>query len=88
MQGFVTNADETRRPPNEPLMWFGHDRVVMDSISRLGLHRWVIARKGEPPKTDEYLASAARRAGDGEVLFWEFEQDGYFYLYMVWKLPP
>jgi hypothetical protein len=70
-----------------PLAWVGEgkkDRVILDDITRRGLHRLVVARKGEPMEAEAWLAAARQKAGK-DVTSWIVEQDGFFILWIVWK---
>jgi hypothetical protein len=58
---------------------------LLDDITRYGLRRWVVARRGEPPEVTELLEIVAGIT-QALVYAWCVEQDdGYWYLWIVWK---
>lgn len=61
----------------------GETRVVLDSISRCGLWRLHIMRKGAEPDIMPYIVRAT-----GEVHAWRYEQPaGMHHLWLAWKVP-
>ena len=74
------------RPTNRPLAWIGSDRLLLEDVTRFGLHRQVVARKNEPPNVNDYLAAIQQKT-NAEVHHWIVERDGFFCLWMVWKEP-
>ena len=75
------------RHPNNPLRWIGADRVLLDDITRYGLRRWVVARLGEPPEVADLLEIVARITQAIVHAWCVAKDDGYWYLWMVWKEP-
>lgn len=77
---------ERVRSVNKPIAWVGHDRILLDDVTPLGLHRRVIACKGEPPNMVSFLQAAYQEAGDAKVHYWlAWKADGFCYLWIVWK---
>lgn len=75
------------RSVESPLRWIGADRVLLDDVTVYGLRRWVVARRDEPPEVADLLEIAAGMT-KAEVYAWCIEKDdGYWYLWMVWKEP-
>lgn len=84
--GIVTRRSSVH-PPGQPLRWIGADRVLLDDITIYGLRRWVVARRGEPPEVGDLLGIVEGMT-QAEVYAWCVEKDdGYWYLWMVWKEP-
>jgi hypothetical protein len=73
------------RPVDQPLAWIGNDRLLLNDRTTTGLRRRVIACKDEMPYQVEHLCQAYREAGKAKVDSWMFEQDGFYYLWIVWK---
>ena len=71
-----------------PLAWVGpdkKDRLLIDDVTPRGLHRKVVARKGEMMNTVDWLNAAMSDAKGAEVRHWLIEKDGYWFLWMIWK---
>lgn len=73
------------RPTNRPLAWIGADRLLLDDVTRYGLHRRVVARKGEPPNVGDYLSTAQGRTTANVYAWCVLRDDGFWYLWIVWK---
>lgn len=72
------------RPVSQPLAWIGSDRLLADDVTIFGLRRLVVARKDDPPNVTDYLMQMQ----DAEVYAWcVLKDDGFWYLWMVWKEP-
>ena len=74
------------RPVDRPLAWLGSDRLLLDDTSRYGLRRKVIARKDEMMDMVMHLQMAMIQAGQARVYYWMFERDGFWFLWMCWKV--
>ena len=84
----VSGAERSSRlrPTNRPLAWIGSDRLLLEDVTRFGLHRQGVARKGEPPNVEIYLSTVQRRYSNADVSHWLVErEDGFWYLWIVWK---
>lgn len=69
---------------SQPLAWIGSDRLLADDVTIFGLRRLVVARKDDPPNVTDYLMQMQ----DAEVYAWcVLKDDGFWYLWMVWKEP-
>ena len=77
-----------QRPRARPAVgWIGADRVLLDDETIYGLRRWVVARRGEPPEVADLL-EIVEGMTQADVYAWCIEKDdGYWYLWMVWKEP-
>ena len=73
------------RSVDKPIAWLGADRLLLDDTTQYGLRRRVFARKGEWVDYLIHLKHARDMANGAEVYPWMFEQDGFFYLWIVWK---
>lgn len=74
------------RPPDKPLAWVGHDRLLLDDRTVYGLRRKVIARKDDIPNQVTWLQAAYQQAGTADVHWWLVQRnDGFVYLWIVWK---
>lgn len=72
---------------SNPLRWIGADRVLLDDVTEYGLRRLVIARRDEPPDVADLLEMAGQMT-QAEVYAWcVLKEDGFWYLWMVWKEP-
>ncbi len=76
------------RPLSSPLAWFGEDRVLLDDVTRYGLRRRVVARKGGWPDHQAFLAVATQEAKGAEIHCWVYEQveTGFAFLWICWKV--
>ena len=84
----VTAATQTRgdvRPPDKPIAWVGADRILLDDVTSLGLHRKVIARKDDIPNVVTWLQAVFDEARDAQVHWWLVQRGDYMYLWMIWK---
>ncbi len=82
----IAATSSTARPPEHPLAWIGSDRLLLDDVTPYGLRRKVIARKNEMMDMVMYLQLAMIQAGKATVHYWMFERDGFWFLWMVWKV--
>ncbi|MCZ2076191.1 MAG: hypothetical protein LC130_14465 [Bryobacterales bacterium] len=76
------------RRPSSPLAWIGMDkgdRLLADDVTPYGLHRLVVARRGEPPNVTDYLVTAQRRTTANIYAWCVLKNDGFWYLWIVWK---
>ena len=76
------------RPTSSPIAWFGKDRLLLDDLTPYGLRRRVVARKGDWPDVQAFLAVAVKEAEGAEVHCWMYEQieNGFAYLWICWKV--
>lgn len=74
------------RPVSQPIAWVGADRILLDDMSRFGLRRKVIARCGDLPDVMGFVQAAIGQAGGAEVHWWLAEHDGFWFLWIVWKV--
>ena len=85
---FVTAARRSLiRTVDNPLARIGSDRLLLDDVTRFGLHRQVIARRDEPPDAAVYLAAIRQKSPEADVSHVLFEKDSFFFLWMWWKEP-
>lgn len=61
------------------------DRLLADDVTPYGLHRLVVARRGEPPNVTDYLVTAQRRTTANIYAWCVLKNDGFWYLWIVWK---
>ncbi len=73
------------RPVNKPIAWVGADSILLDDVSRFGLRRKVIARKGGIPDMMAFVQAAFKLAGDADMRWWLVERNEYWFLWIVWK---
>ncbi len=73
------------RPVDSPIAWIGNDRVLLDDVSRCGLHRRVIACKDAVPHQVEHLLQVFKKAGNAKVDWRMYEKDGFYFLWIFWK---
>lgn len=74
------------RPVDQPIAWVGSDRILLDDVTSLGLHRKVVARKDDIPNVIAFLEVAFKQAGKAQVQWWlVYMTNGYFYLWIIWK---
>lgn len=74
------------RQADNPLAWVGDDRLLLNDRTAYGLRRKVYANKGDVPNQVLHLAKAYQEAGEATVHWWMFEDDGFHYLWIVWKV--
>ncbi len=55
------------RDPEQPLSWVGADRLLLNDVTPAGLHRKVIARKGEAPNVDDWLRATRIESRAAEI---------------------
>ena len=75
------------RTVDNPLARIGSDRLLLDDVTRFGLHRQVIARRNESPDVEVYLAAIRQKSPEADVSHWIVEKNEFFFLWMVWKEP-
>lgn len=73
------------RPVDRPIAWVGHDRILLDDVTSLGLHRKVIARREDVPNAVAWLQAAFEEAKDARVHWWLVNKGNDVYLWIVWK---
>jgi hypothetical protein len=76
------------RPVNNPLAWIGADRLLLDDVTVYGLRRQVVAHKVVPPNVDVYLRTVESRTTANVYAWCVLKDDGYWYLWIVWKEQP
>ena len=72
----------------KPVAWVGDDkadRLLISDRTRYGLHRRVVARKGEEMNVEAWLQSVENESSASEIFHWLVEIDGFYFLWMVWK---
>ena len=76
------------RPLSSPLAWFGEDRLLLDDVTRYGLRRRVLTRKGSWPDIRAHLDAATKEAKGAEIHCWVYErvETGFAYLWICWKV--
>jgi hypothetical protein len=87
------NARSAKREPmpydlQKPLAWVGADkadRLLISDVTRYGLHRKVVARKGELMDIEAWQQTVTSEAGKNEVEYWLVEIGEFYFLWMVWK---
>lgn len=77
---------------HNPIAWVGPDkcdRLLLSDVTRFGLHRKVVARKGDCVDVEMWLNAVQAEAGGAEVSWWSgwwtVEAEEFCYLWMVWK---
>lgn len=73
---------------NQPLAWFGVDRLVLKDRTRYGLNRRVIARRLANGEIDieTWLNAIKAEAFGKKVYGWlVYGEDLFVYLWLVWK---
>jgi hypothetical protein len=73
---------------HHPIAWVGadlSDRLLISDVTRFGLHRTVVARKGELMDIDAWLQAAASEARKNEVEGFLVEIGEFFVLWLLWK---
>lgn len=73
---------------HKPIAWVGADkadRLLISDVTQYGLHRTVVARKGELMDIEAWLQAAANDARRNEVHSWLIEIEEFYFLWMVWK---
>ena len=76
--------------PLNVLAWLDEDRILLKDRTRLGLHRWVIARKGDLPDAEVWVAAVAIADKiDRDRITHRYVQYGdFWYLWIFWKEKP
>lgn len=73
----------------KPIAWVGPDkadRLVISDVTPYGLHRTVVARKGEElMDVVAWLQTVMSEARDNEVHYWTVWKEPFWFLWMVWK---
>ena len=86
--------EDRLRPLDQPLAWVGADRILLDDVSRFGLRRKVIARKGGMMDVEAWLkvigeqwrVNSDQSAVSSEQLHcWLVERGEFWFLWIVWK---
>ena len=76
------------RPVSLPIAWVGPDkadRLLASDVTRYGLHRTVVARKGDLMDIEGWLGAVASEARENEIESWLVEIEGFWILWMCWK---
>lgn len=71
-----------------PIAWVGADkadRLLISDVTRYGLHRTVVARKGELMDIEAWQQAVESEARKNEVHYWLVEIDEFWFLWMCWK---
>jgi hypothetical protein len=69
----------------KPLAWIGDDRLLISDVTRYGLHRKVVARKGGMMDVEGWVQVAEREAQGNAVQGFLVEIGEFLFLWMVWK---
>lgn len=72
----------------KPLAWVGEDksdRLLISDVTKYGLHRTVVARKGEVMDIETWQQVVASEARGNAVESFLVEIDEFFVLWMIWK---
>lgn len=83
--GIAKRVSSGLRPLDRPLAWIGTERLLCDDTTIFGLRRMVVARKGEPPNVTDYLVTAQERTTATVCAWCVLKDDGFWYLWIVWK---
>jgi hypothetical protein len=71
-----------------PIAWVGidkADRLLISDVTRYGLHRTVVARKGEVMDIEAWQQAVASEAQGNEVTCFLVEIGSFYFLWMIWK---
>ena len=69
--------------PNKPLYWVDGDRVMIDDVTRYGLHRKHIVRSGAMPNVESWGASFPQATQAAYM-----DEHGNGHLWLFWKEQP
>jgi hypothetical protein len=72
----------------KPLAWVGSDksdRLLISDVTQYGLHRKVVARKGEIMDVEAWTQIAENEAKENMVEGFLVEVGEYWFLWLVWK---
>jgi hypothetical protein len=72
----------------KPIAWVGADkadRLLISDVSQYGLHRTVVARKGEVMDVEAWLGAVASDARGNAVEGWLVEIGEFWFLWLIWK---
>jgi hypothetical protein len=72
----------------KPIAWVGADkadRLLISDVTRYGLHRTVVARKGEVMDVEAWLGAVQSEARENAVEGWLVEISEFWFLWMIWK---
>lgn len=72
----------------KPIAWVGSDksdRLLISDVTRYGLHRTVVARKGEVMDVEAWLGAVISEARENEVDGWLVEIGEFWFLWLIWK---
>lgn len=83
----AATSSTARIDPLNVLAWVDEDRLLLKDRTRHGLHRRVIARKGESPNAEVWVAAVAidDKIERERITFRYAEHDGFWFLWIVWK---
>lgn len=71
-----------------PIAWVGADkadRLLISDVTPSGLHRTVVARRGDLMDIEAWQDAVASEAMHNNVECWLIEKDDFFILWMCWK---
>lgn len=73
--------------PLNVLAWVDEDRLLLKDRTMRGLHRRVIARKGEQPSAEVWVAAVAiaDKIDRSRITYRYAELDGFWFLWITWK---
>jgi hypothetical protein len=72
----------------KPIAWVGTDkadRLLISDVTPSGLHRTVVARKGEVMDVEAWLGAVVSEARGNEVDGWLVEIGEFWFLWLIWK---
>lgn len=72
---------------SKPLAWVDDDRLLIKDRTRRGLHRRMIARKGERPSAELWVEAVAiaDKIDRSRITYQYAERDGFCFLWITWK---
>jgi hypothetical protein len=70
---------------HNPIAWIGDDRLLISDVTRYGLRRKLVARKGEPMDVETWMGVAEKEAQGNPVQGWLVEVGEFYFLWIVWK---
>lgn len=72
----------------KPIAWVGADkadRLLISDVTPSGLHRTVVARKGDVMDVEAWVQAVQSEARKNEIEGFLVEVDGFYILWLIWK---
>jgi len=72
----------------KPIAWVGTDktdRLLISDVTQYGLHRTVVARKGEVMDIEAWQRAVESEARGNAIEYWLVEIGEFYFLWMIWK---